>query len=90
MTKISRRFAMGMSLVLPAALLSTALMAQEKAKAEVKWSEAKPIVKQYVEKMSAASKQTTGVEFTAEQKAHLVDSIMANMEAQHIYDFVDP
>jgi len=56
----------------------------------VKWSEAKPIIRDYVEKMAAASKATTGAELSDEQKAQLVDSIVRNMEAQHIYAFVDP
>jgi hypothetical protein len=90
MTNINRRHLARVGLVFPFAMLATALRAQESGKPEVKWSEAKPIIKEYVEKMSAASKQSSGVEFTAEQKAKLVDSIMADMEAQHIYAFIDP
>jgi hypothetical protein len=91
MANISRRHLTGIGLTLPLMLLSTAAMPQEGGgKPEVKWSEAKPIIKEYVEKLSAASKQSIGVEFTTEQKDQLITSIMANMEAQHIYAFVDP
>jgi hypothetical protein len=87
---INRRCLVRLGFALPLSALATAVMAQEGAKPEVKWSEAKPIIKEYVEKMSAASKQSTGIEFTAEQKSQLVDSIMSRMEAQHIYAFIDP
>jgi hypothetical protein len=86
---INRRCLVRLGFALPLSALATAVMAQEGAKPEVKWSEAKPIIKEYVEKMSAASKQSTGIEFP-EQKSQLVDSIMSRMEAQHIYAFIDP
>lgn len=86
---INRRCLVRLGFALPLSALATAVMAQEGAKPEVKWSEAKPIIKEYVEKMSAASKQSTGIEFS-EQKSQLVDSIMSRMEAQHIYAFIDP
>jgi hypothetical protein len=65
-------------------------VAQEAAKRVIKWSEAKPIIREYVEKMAADSKASSGVELTDQQKTELVDSIVRNMEAQHIYAFVDP
>jgi hypothetical protein len=90
MTHISRRHLPGIGLAVSLALLTTVALAQERGKPEVKWSEAKPIIMEYVEKMSADYKKSTGVEFTVEQKLMLVNSIIANMEAQNIYAFVDP
>jgi len=90
MTDINRRYLARIFLALPLAVITTGLRAQDSNKPEVKWSEAKPIIKEYVEKMSAAAKASTGVEFTDEQKAQLVDQISARMEAQHIYAFIDP
>jgi hypothetical protein len=86
---ISKRVLIGMGLMLPV-VLGPAALAQEKAKPEVKWSQATPIIQGYVDKLSAASKQTTGVEFSAEEKAQLVEHIKSTMQAQHIYSFVDP
>ena len=40
--------------------------------------------------MSEDAKQTTGVEFTFEQKRAMADSILQKMEAQNIYTFTDP
>ena len=85
MTNISRRYFARLGLLLPFSVFASAV-AQETAKPEIKISEAKPIVREYVEKMAADAKKNTGVEFTAEQKAQLV----ANMKGQHIYAFVDP
>jgi hypothetical protein len=97
MVNISRRHLTNIGLTLPLILLSTAAAPQEDGRSprgrdlpQIKWSEAKPIIKEYVEKLSAASKQSVGVEFTNEQKDQLVSSIMANMQAEHIYTFVDP
>jgi hypothetical protein len=90
MSHISRRHLAVIGFVLPFAFLTGAVTAQENAKPEVKWSEAKPIIKAYVEQMSAVAKKRTGVEFTVEQKNQLVETIVAKMDAQHIYDFVDP
>jgi hypothetical protein len=89
MTNISRRYLTQLGFVLPLAVLTPA-GAQEAAKPEIKWSEAKPIIREYVEKMAADAKRNTGAELTDEQKAQIVDSIVKNMEAQHIYAFVDP
>jgi hypothetical protein len=72
-------------------LLPAASSAQEpSAKPEIKRSELKPIIMQYVEKMSEASKQSTGVEFTWVQKNELASAILKRMEAQENYVFVDP
>jgi hypothetical protein len=89
MVNISRRHLTQLGFVLPLAVLAPAV-AQEGAKPEVKWSEAKPIIREYLEKMAADSKASTGVELTDEQKTQLFDSIVRNMEAQHIYAFIDP
>ena len=40
--------------------------------------------------MSEAAKAHTGVEFTPDVKAHMVESILTKMEDQNIYAFVDP
>ena len=89
MTNISRRHFLPIGLALPLAVLAPA-MAQEAVRPEVKLSKAKPIIREYVEKMAADSKMNTGADLTEEQKNQLVDSIVRNMEAQHIYAFVDP
>jgi hypothetical protein len=65
-------------------------IAQESSKPEVKVSQARPIVTEYVEKLSAASKANGGDEFSAQRKAEIVDSILATMKDQHVYNFVDP
>jgi hypothetical protein len=57
---------------------------------EVKISEVKPVIMLYVEKMSQATKARIGVELNKEQKTKMVESILSRMEAQDIYDFVDP
>jgi hypothetical protein len=89
MANISRRYLVRLGSVLPLALVASAV-AQEAAKPEVKWSEANPIIREYVKKMLAATKESTGVEVTPERQLQLVDSIIARMEAQHIYAFIDP
>jgi hypothetical protein len=89
MADISRRHLTQLGFFLPLAVLSSA-KANDATKPEVKWSQAKPIILEYVEKMAEDSKASTGVELTSEQKAQLVDSVVRNMEAQHIYNFVDP
>jgi hypothetical protein len=88
-TNISRRYFARLGVLLPFSVLASAV-AQEAPKPEIKISEAKPIIREYVEKMAADARKNSGVEFTAEQKAQLVDSIIANMKGQHIYAFVDP
>jgi hypothetical protein len=95
MTPLSRREALllcnGLLLALLSLPVSTGVcLGEETTRPEIKWSEAKPIIKEYVEKMSAASKAGTGVELTDDQKSQLVESIAKDMEAQHIYGFVDP
>jgi hypothetical protein len=90
MTKITRRNLASMGVALPLAFLITAAAGQNGPQPEIKWSEAKPIIKEYVEKMSAIYKASTGAEFTPEQKAQLVALLSANMEATNIYAFVDP
>jgi hypothetical protein len=90
MTTISRRLLGMMSFFIPLSILAATAQAQDKPKPEVKWSEAKPLVEAYVEKLSAATKEATGQGFTPQQKFELVGTIMADMEAQNIYAFVDP
>ena len=58
MNYISRRYLAQLSLFLPLAVLSTAATAEEGTKPEIKWSEAKPIIREYVEKMSIAAEQS--------------------------------
>jgi hypothetical protein len=89
MMKIRRRSFAGVALGLVLSFSAHGVIAQE-TKPEVKRSEAKPIIADYVNKLSEASKESTGKEFTAEQKARMVDSILATMENQHLYAFVDP
>jgi hypothetical protein len=92
MKRLNKRSLMGLGLALPLlSVLGTAAVAAEgKQKPEIKWSEAKPIIWEYVEKMSLAKKQSTGIEFTFAEKNELVNAIMAQMEAQNLYAFVDP
>jgi hypothetical protein len=90
MKYISRRHLARTGLLLPPALLGTVVPAQEENKPAIKWSEAKPIIREYVERMSQASKNAGGAEFTFQQKSELVDTNMAKMEAQHVYHFFDP
>lgn len=90
MTTISRRYLGMLSLTIPAVILATTTLAQDKAKPEVKWSEAKPVIEAYVEKLSAVTKEATGQGFSPQEKFQLVGTIMAQMEAQNIYAFVDP
>jgi hypothetical protein len=56
----------------------------------VKWSEAKPVIEAYVEKLPEATKDATGKGFTSQEKFLLVGTIMAQMEEQNLYAFVDP
>jgi hypothetical protein len=94
MSEFSRRNFLGaITALLSILLVGTLAGAQEKAtqgKAEIKRSDLKPVIMQYVEKMSQDSKKTTGVEFTAAQKADIASSILTKMEAQNIYAFTDP
>jgi hypothetical protein len=69
---------------------NVALAQQNLVKPEVKLSEAKPLVMRYVENMSQASKELTGVEFTSEQKIEMRDAMITKMKDQDIYMFVDP
>ncbi len=55
-------------------------------KPQIKMSEARAIVRQYVEEMSELP--NSGV-ITKEKQDKLVEDILANMEKQGIYDFVD-
>ena len=89
MANISRRHLTQLGFFLPIAVAAPAI-AQDAAKPQVKWSRATPIIRQYVEKIAAEEKASSGVELTDEQKDQLIMSIKANMEAQHIYAFVDP
>jgi hypothetical protein len=41
----------------------------------VKWSEAKPVIEAYVEKLSEATKDATGKGFTSQEKFLLVGTI---------------
>jgi hypothetical protein len=90
MTSIDRRQLAGLGVALPIALVATGVMAEEASKPEIKRSEAKPLIAEYIEKLSAAAKRNSGKEFSPEQKAQLADQILAGMEAQHLYAFVDP
>jgi hypothetical protein len=72
------------------AALSSAQESSGPGKPEIKRSELKPVIMQYVDKMSEASKQSTGIEFTWVQKNELASSILKRMEAQDQYVFVDP
>jgi hypothetical protein len=67
-----------------------ALAQQVREKPQLKQSEAKLVIQQYVEKMSDAAKKHSGVEFSEEQKIELADGILSNMKDRRIYDFVDP
>jgi hypothetical protein len=75
------------SLCVPA---DVALAQQRPGRAEVKLSEAKPLVKQYVESISKAAKEHTGIEFSEEQKTEMVNTILSKMEVQGTYAFIDP
>lgn len=90
MSQITRRNLAYMGLGLPVMLLSSAAVSQESGKPEIKWSEAEPIIKKYVEQLSEASKQSTGIEFTTEQKTILAQQIRQNMDVEHLFAFVDP
>jgi hypothetical protein len=92
MKELNKRYLMRLGFALPllSVFLGTAAVGAESKKPEVKWSEAKPIIWEYVEKMSLAKKQSTGIEFTFAEKNELVNAIMAQMEAQNLYAFVDP
>ena len=50
-----------------------ALAQQMREKPQLKLSEVKPMITEYVDKMSRASKKRTGLEFSEEQKIELVD-----------------
>ena len=89
MPDISRRHLASVGLAMPVVLLASAVAGQQ-PKPEIKRSVVKPIIVDYVNKLSEASKRTIGVEYSAEEKAQMVDSIFAMMEAQNIYAFVDP
>ena len=56
----------------------------------VEWFEAKPVIEAYVEKLSEATKDATGKGFTSQEKFLLVGTIIAQMEEQNLYAFVDP
>lgn len=73
-------------------LVSTPAIPQSttKAKPEVKWSEAKPIIWQFVETLSTIAKESGKGEFSDEEKRQMVEVLRAQMEAQNIYAFVDP
>jgi hypothetical protein len=95
MTMMHRRHFLGATTLLVAAgvpfvAADVALAQQKSAKPEVKISEAKPVIIQYVEKMSQAAKDDLGVELSPQQKTEMVNAILSNMQAQGSYAFVDP
>jgi hypothetical protein len=59
-------------------------------KPQVRLSEMRPAVMEYVERMSKSAKEQIGIEFSKEKKIEMVNIILSDMEAQGIYDFVDP
>ena len=88
-----RQFLHGM-LLLPAGIMSVSanisLAQQGLDKPQLKLSEVKPMVMHYIDSMSQASKDLTGVEFTLAQKTEMADALILKMKDQRIYDFVDP
>jgi hypothetical protein len=74
------------ALLLPA---EVALAQQVSGKPELRVSEVKPEVVQLVDKISREVKERNGVEFTPQQKAKMVNDIIAKM-ADGPYAFVDP
>ena len=76
-----------LSLYLPA---NIALGQQMSGKPQVKLSEMRPSVKEYVERMAQTTKEQTGIELSKEKQAEIVNIILSKMETQGTYDFVDP
>ncbi|MGJ0395226.1 MAG: hypothetical protein ACR65U_03210 [Methylocystis sp.] len=59
-------------------------------KPEIKRSEAKPLIKEYVERMSDDRKKYLGVELSAFEKQKLEHEILTKIEEAGIYNFWDP
>ncbi len=95
MTTLYRREFLFTAPLLLAALGSPAatnitLAQQMSDKPQVKRSEVKPLVRQFVEKMSQDAMKYNGVGFTEEQKIKMVNDMLFKMETQGPYEFVDP
>ena len=57
-------------------------------KPTVNLSEAESAVRESVEEIARATKESLGVEISAEQKARMVNSSLCRMAAQSVYEFV--
>lgn len=57
---------------------------------EVKRSEAKPLIREYVEKLSENKKKYTGIELSVFEKKKLENEILQRMEQAGVYNFWDP
>lgn len=64
--------------------------AQEQALPEVRRSEAKAIIKEYVDKLSEAKRRYSGVEMSVAQKNKMEHEILSDIEQANIYTFWDP
>jgi hypothetical protein len=62
----------------------------DKLRPSVKRSEAKPLIKEYVERMSENRKKYLGVELSAFEKQKLEHEILSKVEETGVYDFWDP
>jgi hypothetical protein len=67
-----------------------ALAQQMSDKPKVKLSELMPALTLDVEQMARTAKERTGIQLTEDQKAKMVNAMLAEMKAQGTYDFVDP
>jgi len=56
---------------------------------KVKKSEARKIILRHVENISQSARLNLGHELSDRKKSELVEILLGNMEARHVYDFVD-
>jgi hypothetical protein len=92
MFKLCRRKMMRMATaylaVSPIATFST--KAEDIQLPEIKRSEAKPIIREYIEKLSENKRKYTGIELSVFEKRKLENEIMQRMEQSGVYNFWDP
>jgi hypothetical protein len=71
-------------------LTTISAKAQDGQLPEVKRSEAKPLIREYIEKLSENRKKYTGVELSIFEKRKLENEVMMRMEEAGVYNFWDP